>query len=203
MKKVYKLLILSIIGIFSLTSCLTMSSNPISKELAKNIETDADLYLQQGNYWNTYHYVDEFNDETADAYISNNFFLIGNYSDANSSNNIVTANIFIQENTVKLQLARPALLKENPEITGIIFTVSMKTDNEEKEYLGTATNNKGLITLNKIASAKIILALAENQSFKLALLENGSSDSGTYLVTIPDSTGFAKVYMETYPNLFD
>ena len=145
--------------------------------------------------WEQKFYLDEFQNATDNAYISNTAHFRGTFSNTATNDSKLDAVIYVENNFVSISLLEYASSLVTGWYTdGEAYEVNVLTqDGEAIGMSGMLWKGATGILLNDY-SARFIDLLRTGQELKVSMRH----DTSSYLFTIPASEGFAELYAATF-----
>ena len=147
--------------------------------------------------WKISYYVDEFNNYTDEAYITNPDMFVGTFSNSATTNSKLYAKILIDSDDISIKLWEYGSNEVNA-FTSTSYDITVLDDSGTKHYLsGTMYKGGERIRLSNI---KLIDLLKNNTQLKIYIQENNSYGvDSTYLFSV-DCNGFNSVYQSFAPS---
>lgn len=147
--------------------------------------------------WMVKYFVDEFQQPTDKAYISNSEWLEGTFSNTATTNSYLRASLLIEEDSFGIKLLEYGdNVVKGYQSSGQDYTVIALVDGEKTHGNGTLYKGSSVIWLRSEDAEVFTTLLKTGKEMQLYLKEIDYAD--TYLFTIPASSGFAEMYQTTF-----
>lgn len=148
--------------------------------------------------WTIKYYVDEFQQPTDEAYVTNAKFIQGTFSNSATTNSLLKVIIIVDNTDVGIRLLEYGnnIVKGYYD-NGHAFDISILIDGEKKEMGGKLFDGGDRVIINNLDESSFRHALATGHEIKMYL--KNTTDNSTYLFTIPATMGFK----DLYESLFD
>lgn len=173
------------------------SEEPIS-ETASDEEAPADADSgTEGSLWETYYYVDNFNQPTEDGYIGNSTCFLGTFSNSATTDSELLVNVVVDEVDVAFFLYEYGRnrVKNSSSSRDDLYNITMRTaDGADYSFTGVMYCGGDRIYVEQAHIAEVISALSqEGNAMTSFYVEDADRTTTHYLFTVI-SNNFAAQY---------
>lgn len=170
-----------------------------SSESTPNEEAPAetDKAEDEGSLWETYYYVDDFNQPTEDGYICNSTYFLGTFSNSATTDSNLLVNVVVDEVDIAFFLYEYGnnLVKNNSSSYDDLYNITMRTaDGTDLSFTGTMFCGDDRIFIDPDFIPQVVSALSqEGNTMTSFYIENAERTINNYLFTVI-SNNFAEQY---------
>lgn len=170
-----------------------------SSESTPNEEAPAetDKAEEEESLWETYYYVDDFNQPTEDGYICNSTYFLGTFSNSATTDSNLLVNVVVDEVDIAFFLYEYGnnLVKNNSSSYDDLYNITMRTaDGTDLSFTGTMFCGDDRIFIDPDFIPQVVSALSqEGNTMTSFYIENAERTINNYLFTVI-SNNFAEQY---------
>lgn len=170
-----------------------------SSESTPNEEAPAetDKAEEEASLWETYYYVDDFNQPTEDGYICNSTYFLGTFSNSATTDSNLLVNVVVDEVDIAFFLYEYGsnLVKNNSSSYDDLYNITMRTaDGTDLSFTGTMFCGDDRIFIDPDFIPQVVSALSqEGNTMTSFYIENAERTINNYLFTVI-SNNFAEQY---------
>lgn len=170
-----------------------------SSESTPNEEAPAetDKAEEEASLWETYYYVDDFNQPTEDGYICNSTYFLGTFSNSATTDSNLLVNVVVDEVDIAFFLYEYGsnLVKNNSSSYDDLYNITMRTaDGTDLSFTGTMFCGDDRIFIDPDFIPQVVSALSqEGNTMTSFYIENAERTVNNYLFTVI-SNNFAEQY---------
>ena len=170
-----------------------------SSESTPNEEAPAetDKAEEEESLWETYYYVDDFNQPTEDGYICNSTYFLGTFSNSATTDSNLLVNVVVDEVDIAFFLYEYGnnLVKNNSSSYDDPYNITMRTaDGTDLSFTGTMFCGDDRIFIDPDFIPQVVSALSqEGNTMTSFYIENAERTINNYLFTVI-SNNFAEQY---------
>ena len=147
--------------------------------------------------WKIKYYIDEFQEPTDDAYISTIEPLEGSFSNSATTNSPLFVWFVIDDDNVGIKLVEYSdSVVKGYYRKGHPFNITIQYDGQKEQMTGTLYDGGDRVCVDDEYSDSFREALRTGKEIKLYL--KNTTDSSSYLFTVPATNGFAELYDQIF-----
>lgn len=171
-----------------------------NSETASNEEAPAEsdnTAEEESSLWQTYYYVDDFNQPTEDGYICNSTYFLGTFSNSATTDSNLLVNVVVDEVDIAFFLYEYGnhQVKNNSSSYDDIYNIKMRTaDGTDYSFTGVMYCGDDRIFIDQAHISEVVSALSqEGNAMTSFYIEDVERTTTNYLFTVL-SNNFAEQY---------
>ena len=172
------------------------NSETQTTETSTETSTETDN-KDEASMWETYYYVDDFNQPTEDGYICNSTYFLGTFSNSATTDSNLFVNVVVDEVDIAFFLYEYGSnqVKNNSSSYDDLYNITMRTaDGTDLSFTGTMFCGDDRIFIDQDYIPQVISALSqEGNTMTSFYIENAERTTTNYLFTVI-SNNFAEQY---------
>lgn len=178
-------------------SSTTQTTDAPEQEAQNNETTSSESTPNEESLWETYYYVDDFNQPTEDGYICNSTYFLGTFSNSATTDSNLLVNVVVDEVDIAFFLYEYGnnLVKNNSSSYDDLYNITMRTaDGTDLSFTGTMFCGDDRIFIDPDFIPQVVSALSqEGNTMTSFYIENAERTINNYLFTVI-SNNFAEQY---------